>query len=243
MSCHLIVGRRSAGRVTLAALFAAAFVILVSARSEATPLDKLSGKSLTVGNLVFSDFSWPFFSGAGPSNIDVQGIVVTDPLTGRQQAGLRFVVIQSGAPKPFLLSAQGGPHEVLFQIDYTVTDFGGQLATLQHSINTAVSGQAGYLFSTNASDSLAITEGSLAAPTLTMMNSCTWFGTVCSGSAAASANSYAIVAGGDLTQTGPLFPGVATYYVQHSIQLAISNRKGVPAGTVTLQGWDALFNE
>src|SRR5512140_3167709 len=79
--------RGVARRGVIAVLIAAAFS-LVSVAGEATPLDKLSGQSITVGNLVFSNFAWPSFSGASPSNIDVQGIVVTDPVTGQQQAGL-----------------------------------------------------------------------------------------------------------------------------------------------------------
>ena len=233
---------RGVRRGVTAVLIAAAFG-LMSVPSEATPLDKLAGQSITVGNLVFSNFSWPAFISAGPSNIDVQGILVTDPVTGKQQAGLRFVIIQSGAPKPFSLSPQGGPHEIAFNVDYSVTDTTGQLTTIAHSINATVAGQAGVFFNTNASDSLAVTSGSLADPTLTMMNSCNWFGSICSGSASASATSYVIVAGGDLSVSAPLYPGFATYYVQHHVDLQISNRKGVTGGTVTLQGWDALFNE
>ncbi len=242
MSMEIGNTRGVARRGVIAVLIAAA-VSLVSVPAGATPLDKLSGQSITVGNLVFSNFSWPFFSGAGPSNIDVQGIVVTDPATGQQQAGLRFVVIQGGVPKPFSLSPKGGPHEIVFEIDYSVTDITGQLATTAHTINATVEGQAGVLAATNASNSLAVTAGSLADPTLTMMVSCNWFGIVCSGSSSASSTSFAIVASGDLSQTAPLYPGISTYYVQHQIQLQISNRKGVPGGTATLQGWDALFRE
>jgi hypothetical protein len=234
---------RSVARRGVIAVRIAAAVSLVSVPAEATPLDKLSGQSITVGNLVFSNFSWPSFSGAGPSNIDVQGVVVTDPATGQQQAGLRFVVIQSGAQKPFSLSPQGGPHEIVFTIDYSVTNISSQLTTIAHSINATVSGQAGVFFVTNASDALNVTAGSLADPALTMLASCNWFGIVCSGSSSASPTSFAVVASGDLSQSAPLFPGITTYYVQHQVQLQISNRKGVPGGTVTLQGWDALFSE
>jgi len=232
-----------AARRMATALLTTAVLSLVSIPSEATPLDKLAGQSITVGNLVFSNFSWPSFVSASPSNIDVQGIVVTDPVTGAQQAGLRFVVIQSGVAKPFSLSPQGGPHEIVLNVIYSVTDLSGQLATIAHSINATVAGQAGVFVDTNGSSSLAVTEGSLADPTLTMMVSCNWFGVVCSGSSSASQTSFAVVASDDLSQSAPLFPGIATYYVQHQVQLAISNRKGVPGGTVTLQGWDALFRE
>jgi hypothetical protein len=234
---------RSIARRGVIAVLIAAAVSLVSVPSEATPLDKLSGQTITVGNVAFSNFSWPSFVGAGPSNIDVQGIMVTDPATGQQQAGLRFTVIQGGVPKPFSMSPQGGPHEIVLNVIYSVTDLSGQLATIAHSINATVAGQAGVFVDTNASGSLAVTEGSLADPTLTMMVSCNWFGVVCSGSSSASPTSFAVVAGGDLSQSAPLFPGIATYYAQHQVQLAISNRKGVPGGTLTLQGWDALFRE
>jgi hypothetical protein len=242
MSIEIGNTRGVARRGVIAVLIAAA-VSLVSVPGEATPLDKLSGQSITVGNLVFSNFSWPSFIGAGPSNIDVQGIVVTDPVTGQQQAGLRFTVIQGGVPKPFTLSPQGGPHEMVLNVDYSVTDLSGQLATIAHSINATVAGQAGVFVATNASSSLGVTEGSLADPTLTIMDSCNWFGVMCSGSSSASPTSFAVVASGDLSQSAPLFLGIATYYVQHQVQLQISNRKGVPGGTVTLQGWDALFRE
>jgi len=234
---------RAIVRRAAATLLIAIAVALVPARTEATPLDKLAGQSITVGNLVFSNFSWPFFTGAGPSNIDVQAIVVTDPVTGLQQAGLRFVVIQSNVPSPFALSPQGGPHEIGFTIDYSVTDTSGQLAAMSQRVQDAVVGQAGVLFSTNGSGSLAVTEGSLADPTLTMLISCNWFGSTCSGSSSASSTSYAIVGSGGPTESAPLFPGFATYYVQHHADLQISNRKGVTAGTATLWGWDALFNQ
>ena len=60
------------GVLASAALFCGAM-----SQAQATPLDKLSGQSITVGNLIFSNFSSPNFIGAGPSNIDVQGLVVT----------------------------------------------------------------------------------------------------------------------------------------------------------------------
>src|SRR5471030_2058915 len=125
MSIKICNTRGVARRGLIAVLIAAAFS-LMSVPGEATPLDKLAGQSITVGNLVFSNFSWPAFISAGPSNIDVQGILVTDPVTGKQAAGLRFVIIQSGASKPFSLSPQGGPHEIVFNIDYSVTDTTGQ---------------------------------------------------------------------------------------------------------------------
>ena len=235
--------RGVARRRGIAVLIAAAFSLL-SVPGEATPLDKLSGQSITVGNLVFSNFSWPFFTGASPSNIDVQGIVVIDPATGKQQTGLRFVVMQSGASKPFSLSPQGGPHEIGFSVDYSVTDTTGQLTTMAHSINTTVTGQAGAFFTTNGSNSLSVTSGSLAEPTLTMMAYCHWFGSICNlPLSSPSPTSFAIVTSGNQSLSAPLFPGITTYYVQHQVDLQISNRKGVPGGTVTLQGWDALFSE
>ena len=235
--------RGVARRGVIAVLIAAAFSLL-SVRGEATPLDKLSGQSITVGNLVFSNFSWPSFIGAGPSNIDVQAVVVIDPATGSQQAGLRFVVMQSGAPKPFSLSPLGGPHEIAFSIDYSVTDTAGQLRTMAQSINTAVSGQAGDFFTTNASNSSGVTSGSLTDPTLVIMAQCNWFGSVCNQPLSSpSPTSFAIVSSGNQSMSAPLFPGLVTYYVQHQVDLQISNRKGVSGGTVTLQGWDALFSE
>ena len=74
--------------VLVTALFCGAM-----SQAQATPLDKLSGQSLAVGNLVFSNFSWPSFIGLGASNVDVQGLLVTDPGTGKKTAGLRFVMI------------------------------------------------------------------------------------------------------------------------------------------------------
>jgi hypothetical protein len=233
---------RAVRRMAIALLTTAVFS-LVSTSSEATPLDKLAGQSMTVGNLVFSNFSWPSFVSASPSNIDVQAMVVTDPVTGAQQVGLRFVVIQAGVPKPFSLSPQGGPHEMVLNVEYSVTDISGQLAYTAQSINATVAGQAGFLVSTNASNAAGVTDGSLADPTLTMMNSCNWFGVPCSGVSGPTANAFTIIGSGDLALSAPLFPGVFTYFVRHQVQLQISNRKGVPGGSVTLQGWDALFRE
>jgi hypothetical protein len=232
-----------AARRMATALLMTAVLSLVSIPSEATPLDKLAGQSITVGNLVFSNFSWPSFVSASPSNIDVQGIVVTDPVTGAQQAGLRFVVIQSGVAMPFSLSPQGGPHEIVLNVIYSVTDLSGQLATIAHSINATVAGQAGVFVDTDASRSFGVTEGQLADPALTMMVSSDWFGAVGSSSSSASPDSFYAVASNNLSLSAPLFPGIATYYVKHQVQLAISNRKGVPGGTVTLQGWDALLRQ
>src|SRR5476651_1270979 len=122
-------------------------------QAQATPLDKLfGGTSITAGNLVFSNFSAPFFISASPGNIDVQGIVVTDPETGKQQAGLRFVVL----PKPFSLGGKGGAHELAFTVEYSVTDTTGQLQSISASAISAAAGQAGYLFTTDASPNASI---------------------------------------------------------------------------------------
>jgi hypothetical protein len=241
MSIEICAAR--AARRTATALLMTAALTFVSIPSEATPLDKLAGQTITVGNLVFSNFAWPSFVSASPSNIDVQGIVVTDPLTGAQQAGLRFVVIQGGVAQPFSLSPKGGAHELVLNVEYSVTDLSGQLAFTAQSINVTVAGQAGFLVTTNASDSLAVTDGSLAYPGLTMMNSCNWFGILCSGSSGPTPNTFSVVASGDLSQSAPLAPGAFTYFIRHQVQLQTSNRKGVPGGTVTLQGWDALFRQ
>jgi hypothetical protein len=229
------VVRRAVMAVVIAAVFS-----LVSVKGEATPLDKLSGQSLTVGNLVFSNFSWPGFSGLGPSNIDVQGLVVTDPLTGMQQAGLRFVMIQSGAPAPVVMSAKGGAHEIVFQVSYSVTDTTGQLSTVTTSTIATAVGQSGVIQNTDVAD---LPTGNTFNPTLTYIYYCNWFGTLCENSTSTSPGAFAIVVSGNPTFTAPLFPGLRTYSVQHELQMQISNRKGTVAGTVTLQGWDVLFNE
>ena len=241
MSIEICNKRRVARHAMIAVLIAAA-LSLISVPSEATPLDKLSGQSITVGNLVFSNFSWPAFAGAGPSNIDVQGIVVIDPSTGKQQTGLRFVIIQSGVPKPFTLSPNGGPHEIAFVIDYSVTDTTGQLNTVAESITTAVTGQAGVAFGTNASPSQAVANGSLVDPTLTLMGYTNWFGMI-SANSSTSAPEFAIVFSDHPSLSAPLFPGTTTFYAQHVVNLAISNRKGVTGGTATLQEWSVLFSE
>jgi hypothetical protein len=207
--------------------------------AQATTLDKLFGKSLTVGNFVFANFAAPSFTGAGPSNIDVQGVVLTDPDTGKQQTGLRFVIV----PGPFSLSPSGGPHEVGFLIDYSVTDAAGQLTAIATSINSTVAGQAGVHFDTTASPSASVAFGSLAEPTLTILGYCNWFGSMCVQSSSASSTSFAIVYTGNPSVVAPLFPAGSTYYVQHKIDLQISNRKGVPGGTTTLQQFETLFSE
>jgi hypothetical protein len=220
-------------------------------QAQATPLDKLSGQSIAVGNLIFSDFSWPVFNGAGPSNIDVQGIVVTDPATGAQQAGLRFVVIQSGVPKPFSLSAKGGPHEIAFWIDYSVTDTTGQLRTIAASASALAAGQAGYQFLTDSSPSFNIARNVGLDQTLTSLEICNWFGNVCPDGQGIIQNQFGVVDPippfpfftGALAASAPLFPGAATYYVQHEMDLQIANKKGTVAGTVTMQEFSALFSE
>jgi hypothetical protein len=221
-------------------LLAVSLSILAAApRAQATPLDKLfGGQRIVVGNLVFGDFSAPSFSGAGPSNIDVQGVLVIDPATGQQQAGLRFTVI----PAPFVLSPSGGPHEVGFWIDYSVTDSTGQLATLAQSVDGSVSGQAGALYWTTASPSQAVADGSLADPTLTIVQICNWFGSVCAQTTdIPSAGTYR-TSSGPQSAVAALAPG-ATLYVQHEVDLQISNRKGIPGGTITLQDFQILFAE
>jgi hypothetical protein len=241
MSIESCSKRRTARQGMIAVLIAAVFT-LISVPSEATPLDKLSGQSITVGNLIFSNFSSPNFVGAGPSNIDVQGVILIDPSTGLQQTGLRFVVIQSGVPKPFSVSPTGGPHEIVLNVDYSVTDTTGQLRTAAESIVSTVTGQAGVFFSTGASPSQAVADGSLVDPTLTLMFYENWFGTLSANSTSGAPN-YAVVDSDHPSFSAPLFPGVTTFYVHHQVQLATSNRKGITGGTVTLQGWDSLFSE
>jgi len=103
-------------------LAAAAVICGAMSHAQATPLDKLIGKNLAVGNLIFSNIAAPSFVGAGPGAIDVQGIIVIDPVTGKQQTGLRFVA-------PFSQSAKAGPHEIVLNVQYSVTDTTGQLNT------------------------------------------------------------------------------------------------------------------
>jgi hypothetical protein len=160
-------------------------------------------------------------------NIDVQGIVVIDPTTGKQQNGLRFV---------------GGPHEIAFVIDYSVTDTTGQLNTFSESVITSVTGQAGVAFSAEASPSQVVTNDSLADPTLTLMGYTNWFGTI-SASSSSSAPEYAEVFSDHPSFSAPLLPGTTTFYAQHVMNLAISNRKGVTGATATMQEWSLLFSE
>jgi hypothetical protein len=80
-------------------------LLLGSTGADATTLDKLTGQSLTVGNLLFSNIQAPNVSGIGPSAIDVQGVVTVDPLTGAQRTGLRFATSLAQSPS-------GGPHEL-----------------------------------------------------------------------------------------------------------------------------------
>jgi hypothetical protein len=217
-------------------------------QAQATPLDKLfGGTSITAGNLVFSNFSAPFFTGAGPSNIDVQGIVVTDPETGKQQAGIRFVVL----PKPFSLSGKGGTHELAFIIEYSVTDTTGQLQTISASTISAAAGQAGYLFTTDTSPNASIAHNVGVDSTRSSLEICSWFGSVCADAGPiviqAQAGGPAPIQfpffTGALSASAPLFPGASTYYVAHEVDLQIANKKGTVAGTVTMQEFSALFSE
>ena len=201
------------GALAAAALFWGAAM----SQAQATPLDKLIGKSLAVGNLVFSNFAAPSFVGAGPSGIDVQGIVVIDPDTGKQQTGLRFVA-------PFSQSPNGGPHEIVLNVLYTVTDTAGQLNTIAQSMNATAVGQAAVYFFTQASP----LPGFIADAALTFMDTCI------AGGAFACVNTPA---------SAPLFAGNSTFYVEHQVQLLISNRKGVTGGTTTLQQFEVLYSE
>ena len=124
-------------------LAAAAVICGAMSHAQATPLDKLIGKNLAVGNLIFSNIAAPSFVGAGPGAIDVQGIIVIDPVTGKQQTGLRFVA-------PFSQSAKAGPHEIVLNVQYSVTDTTGQLNTIAQSINASAVGQAAVYFFTQA---------------------------------------------------------------------------------------------
>ncbi len=196
---------------------AALFWAAAMSQAQATTLDKLIGKSLTVGNLVFSNFAAPSFVGAGPSNIDVQGIVVTDPDTGKQQTGLRFVA-------PFSQSPNGGPHEIVLNVLYVVTDTSGQLNTIAQAMNATAVGQAAVYYFTQASPA----PGFIADAALAFMDTCI------AGGAFACVNTPASAA---------LYAGNSTFYVEHQVQLLISNRKGVTGGATTLQEFDVLYGE
>jgi hypothetical protein len=218
---------------------AAAMSLAAASPVHATTLDKLfGGKSILVGNLVFSNFSAPVFSGAGPSNIDVQGVVVTDPATGAQKAGLQFSVV----PQAFVMSPNGGPHEIAFWIDYSVTDTTGQLATISQSTNYSVAGQAGALFWTTASPSQAVTDGSLADPRLSIVEICNWFGSVCPTQSDVAKPGMFTFSEDVQLASASLYPA-ATVFVQHEVDLQISNRKGVPGGTTTFQSLQVMFAE
>jgi hypothetical protein len=217
------------GALAAAALFWGAAM----SQAQATPLDKLIGKSLAVGNLVFSNFAAPSFVGAGPSGIDVQGIVVIDPDTGKQQTGLRFVA-------PFSQSPNGGPHEIVLNVLYTLTDTAGQLNTIAQSMNATAVGQAAVYFFTQASP----LPGFVADPSLTVVDIC-----IASAPFVACANNPAlgpqvVVANNTAgLVSAPLFAGTNTFYVEHQVQLLISNRKGVTGGTTTLQQFEVLYSE
>ena len=223
------------GVLAAAALFCGAAM----PQAQATPLDKLSGQSITVGNLIFSNFSWPYFNGLGPSNVDVQGLVVIDPATGKQTAGLRFVMIQSGVPAPFVMSPQGGPHEIDFQLVYSVTDTTGQLSTITTTTNATAVGNSGIFENTLAAN----VPGNFTNSTLTYMYYCNWFGALCANTSSPLPGDFVEVTSGNPTFSAPLYPGLSTYVVQHELQMQITNRKGTVGGTVTLQGFDTLFRE
>jgi hypothetical protein len=185
------------------------------ADAQATPLDKLIGKSLSVGNLVFSNFSAPSFVGVGPSAIDVQTVVATDPDTGLQSTGLRFVA-------PLSQSPSGGPHEIVLNVNFFVTDMAGLLDTIHHSTTGSASGQAVIYNFTIASPA----PGSL---THTYLQGCI--------PAAVCAQ-----LGGPTPSSLPLFADTHTLYVEQQVQLIIANRKG-GAGTTSLQQFEVLFTE
>jgi hypothetical protein len=223
----------------LLALIAAAGLSIAAPAAQATTLDKLfGGKAIVLANLVFSNFTAPVFSGAGPSNIDVQGVVLTDPATGVQRVGLQFSVV----PQAFLMSPNGGPHEINFWIDYSVSDTTGQLANVSQSASYAVAGQAGAFFWTTASPSQAVTDGSLADPRLTVIELCNWFGSICPTQANVPQSGMFRLSEDAQSATADLYPA-ATMFVQHEVDLQISNRKGVPGGTTTLQGFQVMFGE
>jgi hypothetical protein len=197
---------------------AALFWTAAMSQAQATTLDKLIGTSLTVGNLVFSNFAAPSFVGAGPNNIDVQGIVVTDPDTGKQQTGLRFVA-------PFFSeSLNGGPHEIVLNVLYVVTATAGQLNTTAQTMKATATGQAAVYYFTQASPA----PGFIPDTTLTFMDTCIV------GGAFACVNTPASAA---------LYAGNSTFYMEHQVQLLISKRKGATGGTTTLQGFDVLYGE
>ena len=221
------------GVLVATALFCAAMP-----QAQATPMDKLIGKSLAVGNLIFSNFAAPSFVGAGPSAIDVQGIVVTDPVTGKQQTGLRFVA-------PFLVSPKAGPHEIVLNVQYSVTDTAGQLNTIAQSMNATAAGNAAVYFTTQAIPAWDPFGFEFAAgPTLTVDIACITSGTF-GGCGNNPALGPQVVVANNTTEpvSAPLFAGTTTFFVEHDVDLLISNRKGVPGGTTALQEFNVLYSE
>lgn len=178
---------------------------------HATPLDKLIGKSLTIGNFVFSNFSAPGYVGASPSQIDVQGETITDPTTGVQRTGLRFTA-------PFSQGNGGGPHEIILNVNYYVTDLGNSVHAIQHSFNGTANGSAAiYMFTT--------ARPFPGSPTATYLLACIG-GSGCSSNAAAS----------------DLFADTSNFYVEQQVQMVVSGHRGV-AGTTSLQSFEVLFTE
>lgn len=230
-----IAQSNSFGVLAAAALFCGAAV----SQAQATTLDKLIGTSLTVGNLIFSDFSAPSFVGASPGNIDVQGVVVTDPDTGKQQTGLRFAIVPA-----LSLSPNGGANEIALWVDYSVTNTTGQTNIVAPSVIASVTDQAGVMFTTTSSPLQDVAQASLGDPTLTYAQYCNWFGALCVNQLiSASPTGFAVAISGNQSVAAPLYPGTALFHVQHQVNLRISDRNGVPGGSATLQEFNAFFSE
>ena len=191
---------------TATIIFAAAILT-----AHAVPLDKLIGKSLTTGNFIFSNFSAPSFVGAGPSQIDVQTETITDPATGSQRTGLRFTA-------PFSQGSGGGPHEIVLNVNYFVTDLGNTVHTIQHSFNGSANGSAAIYMYTTARPF----PGSLTSTFLL----------TCIGPTGCTSN----------PSQADLFAVTSSFYVEQQVQLIVSGRKGV-TGTTSLQGFEVLFTE
>lgn len=200
------------------AVAAALAAVALAAPANATPLDKLIGKSLTVGNLMFSNFAAPSFVGAGPSAIDVQGVVLTDPITGAVQTGLRFVA-------PFAQTPKSGPHEIVLNVDYSVTDLTGRVRSTSQTINASTSGQGQVYFFTQASPN----PGFAADGSLSVMSMCI-------------PAAPAVGACSDAPASADVFAAGPTFHVENQVQLLISNRRG-GTGTTNLQEFEILFAE
>jgi hypothetical protein len=214
-----------------ALLGAASICLAAMSPAHAETLDRLlAGQTLTVGNLVFSNFSVPpnqMFN-ASPQNFDVQGVIQVDPATGVTQSGLRIVIVQQGVPAPFVLAKGRGIDNLVVMIDYTVTGPAPQMHNITQVAYADVVGNAGVAINSVYG---TLEEVILQfAPNVGYTN---WFGQPVIGSKVDS----------DLMTATPAGDVAASYVIRSALNMDIRTNKGKKAGTSTAAGWDTLFSE